>query len=220
MESKFVQQRLVAKNTIAVSFTKPENFTYQAGQFVELTLPHKQTDSRGEKRWFTLSSSPDEEILTITTKRAPSSSSFKEAVFNSRPGAPLRVSDPMGDFVLPRNESKQLLFVAGGIGVTPFRSMCATLSPQSNRPITMLYAAKSQEEFAYLETLKNHATVHEIIGTLTSDLLLDTAKELSEPMIYISGPEPMVASLYEALKHTYSQSQLLCDYFPNYTRKE
>jgi len=85
-------------------YFRPEQpLSYTAGQFTELTIPHKRPDERGLKRWFTLSSSPTSELLSITTKfNNDKSSSFKKALFGLKPGAELTMAEPMGDFVLPK----------------------------------------------------------------------------------------------------------------------
>src|SRR6185369_15796787 len=92
---------------------------YIAGQFTEIYLPHSGADSRGERRWFTLSSSPTDALVSITTQFIPTEgSTFKKELFGLRPGAALKLADPMGDFVLPKDPSIPLLFIAGGLGIT------------------------------------------------------------------------------------------------------
>ncbi len=216
MKTVFVRSEVVARDTVAFSFKKPNSYQYIPGQFIELYLPHKNYDDRGEKRWFTLSSSPNEKYLTITTKNSNKPSSFKKLLFNLKIDDTIHISEPMGDFVLPRNSDKPLLFVAGGIGVTPFRSMCTSLNTTSSRKINMIYAAESNEYFAYTNQLNQKTSLKKIVGKLTSDVIMETAKSLDNPIIYLSGPEEMVQDLYDQLKTAFSQSQLLCDYFPNY----
>src|SRR4051812_27426879 len=89
---------------IRTFFFKPESAVqYTAGQYIELTVPHDNPDERGTKHWFTLSSSPTDEFLTITTKFAgDKSSTFKKSLFGLEPGTKLHMSEPMGDFVLPK----------------------------------------------------------------------------------------------------------------------
>lgn len=79
-------------------FKKPSSFSYIAGQFVELYLPHK-ADERGPKRWFTLSSDPSNELISITTKTVNKPSSFKSALSKLQAGDEIEMSDTMGDFV-------------------------------------------------------------------------------------------------------------------------
>src|SRR5674476_218591 len=106
---------------------KPFHFT--AGQFSELYLPHDHPDERGEKRWFTISSSPHEKLVSITTKFAlERGSSFKQTLSQLKPDATVELAEAMGDFVLPVDQTRPLIFIAGGIGLTPFHSMLTWLT--------------------------------------------------------------------------------------------
>src|SRR4051812_20265352 len=85
---------------------------YTAGQYIDLRVPHDNPDDRGESRQFTLSSSPTEQLLAITTKLAAGrSSTFKQALWALQPGAVLQMSEPIGDFVLPKDPSIPLIFI-------------------------------------------------------------------------------------------------------------
>ena len=114
-----------AENIVTFFFKPEQSVQYTAGQFVELTIPHNNPDKRGIKRWLTLSSSPKQALLSITTKFASTSSSYKTALLKLEPGTELNMSSPIGDFVLPKLSQTPLIFVAGGIGITPFHSMLA-----------------------------------------------------------------------------------------------
>src|SRR5690348_14324223 len=127
---------------------KPERpVQYTAGQFTELYLPHDNADNRGQRRWFTVSSSPTDAMLSITTKYAgDQSSTFKKTLFSLKDGTPLKLADPMGDFVLPKDKTIPLVFVAGGIGVTPMHSMIKYLNDtHEKRTIHLIYAVTRQD---------------------------------------------------------------------------
>ena len=117
-------------DTIRTFYFKTESpLDYTAGQYIQLSLPHEHEDDRGAKRWFTLSSSPTDALISITTRfNKEHSSTFKETLFALTPGTEVNFTGPMGDFVLPKQIDKPLVFVAGGIGVTPFHSMMAWLA--------------------------------------------------------------------------------------------
>lgn len=216
MKTVFIGSALIAGNIHELHFKKPANFSYIAGQFIELQVPHDNADDRGEKRWFTLSSSPNEDHLAITTRQSDNPSSFKRALFNLTPGKDVIINEPLGDFVLPRNAHKDLLFVAIGIGVTPFRSMCVSLIDAAPRHISMMYADTSQH-FAYADILKNTCNLTKTSEKISPNHIIAAAQELNDPLIYISGPEKAVEILYRALREEFTQSQLICDYFHNYT---
>jgi len=205
---------------------------YKAGQFTELFLPHKNKDKRGDKRWFTISSAPSEPMLAITTKFAlEKGSSFKAALGRLKLGDELHLAQPMGDFTLPKDSSKKLIFVAGGIGITPIRSMIKSLlDSNTKRGITLIYAATSAKEIVFTNIFKN-ARVRFIpvlaqanpgwvgeTGRLDADRVLSFIDDLPASLIYLSGPDPMVKALAKGLKEQgVSNKQLLTDYFPGYT---
>ncbi|HEU4914535.1 MAG TPA: FAD-dependent oxidoreductase [Candidatus Saccharimonadales bacterium] len=212
---------------------KPERSVHQtAGQFTELYLPHQQSDNRGDKRWFTLSNSPADKLLSITTKYAgESSSSFKKYLFSLQPGAPVSLADPMGDFVLPKDTSIPIVYVAGGIGVTPIHSMVKyLLGANEKRNITLIYAVNHQDELAFGELFQNSdikyiPVVKEPgpgwtgeVGTVTTERILSAMRPSEQSLVYLSGPEPMVEALADALKKAgVSKNRIVTDFFPGYT---
>jgi ferredoxin-NADP reductase len=220
--------------SISTFYFKPEKpVQYTAGQFIELRLPHENPDDRGQKRWFTLSSSPSEELISITTRFfGDEASSFKKALFALEPGAQLTISDPMGDFVLPKLIQTPLIFVAAGIGITPFHSILSWLADSDEqRPIKLLYAVHDEDQIIFQDTFdraKQHATI--VVseptaawggerGQLTADLVLGLEKPSDDTLVYVSGPEPFVEMLEKDLKKAgLRQDQLVLDFFPNYSK--
>jgi ferredoxin-NADP reductase len=223
-------------NNIRTFFFRPERpLEYTAGQFIELTLKHKNEDDRGHKRWFTLSSSPTDEFLTITTKYAgdDKSSSFKKALFALQPEAELEMSEAMGSFVLPKLIQTPLVFVAGGIGLTPFHSMFEWLaSTGEQRPITFIYGVRNEEEIIFQDTF-DRAGIHATIvvsdpsdawggerGQITAEMIMKLGQPSEDALVYVSGPEPMVEALEAELpKAGLKKDQFVGDYFPNYDKK-
>jgi ferredoxin-NADP reductase len=129
---------------ITTFWFKPEGrFRYEAGEFTEMYIPHI-ADERGEKRWFTLSSSPTEPLLGVTTSFSEAlSSSFKQALQRLQPGDNVQLAEPMGDFVLPKDEDIPLVFIAGGLGITPVRSIIQSLiDTGQKRSAQLLHIAK------------------------------------------------------------------------------
>lgn len=206
---------------IKTFWLRPEQpVRYIAGQFTELYLPHDDTDDRGIRRWFTLSSSPTEELLAITTRIEPTkSSSFKQELSGLKPGARLHLADPMGDFVLPKDPTIPIFFVAAGLGITPVRSMVKWLHDSNEkREIKLWYAAKP-EEAAFTQLFQDYKldlTITDISRQrLTGKIISQEAPGNS--YIYISGPEELVESLYKQLKRLgIDPSRLVADYFPGY----
>jgi ferredoxin-NADP reductase len=211
---------------------KPDRMPhYTAGQFIELTVPHDNPDERGVRHWFTLSSSPTDELLSITTKFASGrSSTFKQALFAKNPGDTLVMSEPMGDFVLPIDKTIPLLFVAGGIGVTPIHSMVKWLvDTGEQRQAQLFYAAETPQDFVFTDLFKQHglpvtylvsqpdATWQGETGHITAEHILQSVGDAKNTLIFISGPEPMTESLVDGLKAAgIPENRLVTDYFPGY----
>jgi ferredoxin-NADP reductase len=232
MQVTFVRSEPEANNIRTFYFKPERQVRYTAGQYTELHVPHKNSDDRGDKRWFTLSSSPTDELLTITTKYAGDdrSSSFKKALFGLKPGTELEAAEPMGDFVLPKLIQTPLVFVAGGIGVTPFHSMLKWLADTvEERPIKLLYGVRTEDEIVFQDTFRAAGVEPTIVvgepsdswggerGRISAELILGLEKPSDDTLVYVSGPEPMVQALAKDLhKAGLPKNQLVSDEFPNY----
>lgn len=221
----------VAKNIKTFWFEPERPVRYEAGQFIELYLPHDNPDSRGIKHWFTLSSSPSEPLLSITTKHAAENgSTFKETLFSLKPGTSVMMSEPMGDFVLPKDATVPLVFIAGGIGITPMRSMIKWLyDKKEHRTIHLIYAANSVEEVAFRELFHEYGAPTDIVlstapknwegrtGRLDAATILEMAPNVDGKIYYLSGPEPMVENIAKNLADAgVDKRRVVGDYFPNY----
>lgn len=211
--------------------SRPLNFT--AGQYIEMAIKHDKVDERGIKRWLTISSPPDKlPYFSITTRLSgDKGSTFKKALNQLDPGIKVKISEPMGDFVLPKDSARPLIFIAGGIGITPFHSILSELSNDKEvRNIKLIYAVNSEDDIIFQNTFasaKIHATI--IVknpsdawggerGRLTAEIILGLAEPSPESLIYISGPEHMVESLLKDLqKSAIKAAQLVGDFFPGYT---
>jgi glycine betaine catabolism B len=223
-----------AADHIKTFWFKPEKpVRYTAGQFTELYLPHPDADSRGQRRWFTLSSSPTDPLLSITTKFAPNlSSTFKEILQQIEPGTPLKLAEPMGDFVLPKDPTIPLLFVASGIGITPMYSMIKYLNDTGERRnIHLIYAVTRASEIAFEDLFNQYGVGLTIIlkeppdeyrgetGSLDADRILQLVDNTGKSLFYLSGPEPMVETFMKELKvKGIDEHRLVTDYFPGYTQ--
>lgn len=203
---------------------------YIAGQFTELYLPH-DADDRGIRRWFTLSSSPTEELVSITTKFSPErGSTFKQQLASMQPGAQLKLADPMGDFVLPKDPTIPIVFVVAGLGITPVRSMIKWLHDTGEqRAIHLIYSTGEEDELAFLPLFKDYhlkltpvikrpsRTYTGEVGSLNSDQILKLVGENDKSLLFFSGPESLVEFFYKDLQaRGVHSSRLIADYFPGY----
>lgn len=215
--------------TIKTFWFKPEKAVDNVpGQYTEIYLPHKNPDKRGQKRWFTIYSSPTENLLAITTKITNQCSSFKKALNELKIGAEIIFSEPMGDFILPIDDSLPLVFVAGGIGMTPFRSIIKWLEDSNQkRDIQLIYAAKNESDlidrdlFAYVNTKyiisEPSSNWKGLSGKLSANKILKLSKIKPSTHIFLSGPEPMVEAFTKDIISTgLPKHQIITDYFPGY----
>jgi ferredoxin-NADP reductase len=206
-------------------FQPEKGMTWQAGQFFHYVLHHRPTDDRGSDRWFTIAAAPSEGVVMITTRFADKrSSTFKKVLFDLKVGDSLEVADLDGDFTLD-DFTKEYIFIAGGIGVTPFRSILKELDTQKKSvAITLLYANRDQnivykEEF---ETFAKHNPKLKIKYYISPERLdvpkiQEVAASMNAPLFYISGPEPMVENLGNALKDAgIPPERIKQDWFPGY----
>lgn len=205
-------------------FEPERQLDYIAGQFAEFTIEHANPDARGIRRWFTLSSSPTEPLVAITARCEGQLSSFKQALRHLRPGDTVMVSDPMGDFVLPLNTSIPLLWIAGGIGITPYRSMATWLSSShERRDIKLIHCINKPADAIYAETFRAAGIPErEIIDTSaklrpTIEVLLSNIPNARQRLVFISGPETMVEDLRQGfMKADFRRDDIIVDQFLGY----
>lgn len=194
---------------------QPETpFHFLPGQYMEWTLAGVPYDSRGNRRTFTIASSPTESTVRLGLKHYNPSSTYKAAFSQLQPGDMIYTSQLAGNFTLPRDPSRKLAFIAGGIGITPFRSMVKYLADTGQqRDIVLLYAVSDPAELAYMQEFMAAApsgvrtlqvvtkpgvnAPGAVAAQLSSGLLAQLVPDYAERTFYVSGPSTMV----DASKH-------------------
>lgn len=241
MNLKLIHKEKISKDSWELIFEKPEGFIYEPGQFLEIILNHENSDDRGVKRWFTMSSSPTEGDLMIATRYVDKHSSFKEALLNLETGDTIEAKGPMGSFIMPTDMGRKLIWIAGGIGITPFRSqMKFILDNQEQRDITLIYSNRTIEDVCFNEIWKEAETqlenfhftqtlVDEVPSNWTGERgVIDEAMlkrvlnnyDLKKCEFFVSGPEPMVEAFKPMLNSFgINDDSIHQDWFPNYTEK-
>lgn len=233
-----VQQKIpVATNMIDFIFPLEKKLAFFPGQYMEWTLPHKQTDSRGNRRYFTIASSPTEDTMRLGVKFYPNGSSYKKAMIAMNNQTPIVGTQLSGDFTLPKNTKQKLVFIAGGIGITPFRSMLKyLLDINQSRPITLLYSNKTRDEIIYVDVFNQAKkqlgirTVYTLtdltklppnwqgrIGRIDAKMITEEVPDFMERVFYLSGPRSMITSYKDTLKRIgIPEKQIKEDFFPGF----
>jgi ferredoxin-NADP reductase len=151
---EFVGRRQLTPTAWEFRFRPMAPLRFDAGQYLELTLPHRHPDARGIRRVFSITSAPGDAELTIGVRIRDDASSFKRALLALEPGARVRATGIWGDFTLPRNPDAKLAFVAAGIGVTPYLAHLGALAREARASdVEVVYAVRSASELAYRDEL-------------------------------------------------------------------
>lgn len=204
---KLVQRRQLSPTTYEFGFATQSKISFKPGQYFAWTLGKVKFDNRGNRRSFTIASSPIEPELKLGVKFYESSSQFKKTLLALKKGDAIHVSSLSGDFVLPKDVNKKLLFIAGGIGVTPFRSMIKDLNlHKQKRNITLFYFANSDEEILYKDIWKEALSYGvRVIPLITKEkldeeLLRKHVPDFRNRHFYLSGPPTMVRGYKKILR--------------------
>ncbi len=228
----------IARDTGEFIFTSDRKINYKPGQYLEFTLEHDKVDSRGNRRYFTIASSPTEDEIILGIKfDKTKSSSFKRALAELEEGKTVLAGQLAGDFVLPNDKKEKLCFIAGGIGITPFRSMTNyLLDKNEERDVVLLYSCKRFDELAYTNIF-HRASTHlkfKVASTLTdidhipedwmgykgfidAGMILMEVPDFSERTFYISGPNALVSVMKNLLLEIgVSKTKIKTDYFPGF----
>lgn len=219
-------------------FEPVAGFSFLPGQYMEWTLECKHPDSRGNRRYFTIASSPTEPNIRIGVKFSDRGSSFKNALKKISRDTPVIASQLSGSFTLPQDTDKKLAFISGGIGVTPFRSMIRYLIDTGQpRQVIHLYSNRTADEIIYRDVFDR---AEKELGIYTIYTLTDTSSlppdwrgetgridaamirinipDYRERHFYLSGPHDFVVAVEQSLKSIgINDRQVVKDYFPGFT---
>lgn len=209
------RRETVAEGTMAFYFAKPAGFLHQAGQNALFTLAKPpETDSLGPSRTFTIASAPHEPELMIATRMRDTA--FKRALKSAAIGMPMRIDGPSGTMVLDDDATRPAVFLAGGIGVTPFLSMARHAAHERlPRRMVLFYSNRRPEDAAFLDELRalerSHASFRLVAtmsqaekssqpwngetGFIRPDMLRRHLDDLKAPVYYCAGPHGMTMSM-------------------------
>ena len=224
-------REVIASNTMAFHFRRPEGFDFKPGQAIDLVLAPKNgtANEAGERHTFSIVAAPFQDELVVATRMRDSS--FKRALGSMQIGAQATIDGPFGSLALHEDRTRAAVFIAGGIGITPFVSILrqATADRLPQR-IVLLYSNHRPEDSAFLAEL---AKLHEAnpnfrlvatmtrmesssqrwdgsTGVITEALLKSEINDLPKPLFYIAGPPSMVEAMRETLNRAGIDDRDIC----------
>lgn len=224
MKFTLINKRQEVPNVTSFIFKSEAKFVWQAGQFLHYTLQHENQDDRQTERYFTISSAPHEDNVMLTTRFTDGGSSFKKSLLALPIGGTIEADGPEGDFVVT-NPNARFVFIAGGIGITPYRSILLDLDKRgvsinarllySNRDINFVY----KDELEALAVKHKNFTIRYFVNPaiISETIIREEVSDFNGPIIYVSGPEPMTEAFGKMLLDLgVPDANLKRDYFPGY----
>lgn len=169
-KSKLIRREEVAEGTMAFHFEKPSGFTFKAGQSADVTLVDPpETDAEGNTRTFSIASPPFENELVFTTRMRDTA--FKRSLKNAALPTEVKIGSAAGSFTLHKNQAKPAVFLAGGIGITPFLSIVRQADhDRLPHKLCLFYSNRRPEDAAFLDALQALQTTNpnfRLICTMT-----------------------------------------------------
>jgi ferredoxin-NADP reductase len=217
--SRLLNRVEVAEGTIAFHFEKPTGFDFKPGQSADLTLPNPpETDAEGNVRTFSIASAPFEDQLMFATRMRDTA--FKRSLKKMPLGTVVKMDSAMGSFTLHKNSAKPAVFLAGGIGVTPFSSIVRQADhDRAPHKLYLFYSNRRPEDAPFVEVLQNLektnpqfrfiATMTEMRGSkktwngetgrIDQEMLSKYLNELRGPIYYVAGPPALVSGMRKML---------------------
>jgi len=214
-ESKLLSRVELAEGTMAFHFEKPSGFNFKAGQSADVTLIDPQeTDAEGNTRTFSIASPPFENELLFTTRMRDTA--FKRSLKKVPLATEVKISSAAGSFTLHKNRAKPAVFLAGGIGITPFLSIVQQAHhDRLPHKLYLFYSNRRPEDTPFLGTLQNLEKMNpnfHLICTMTEmsksskewkgetvaidrEMLSRHLATLQGPIYYSAGPPDMVAGM-------------------------
>ena len=224
--SRLTERHEVAENTMAFQFEKPAGWDFKPGQFVDITLLNPpETDAEGNTRGFSISSAPYERTIMVTTRLR--NTAFKRVLKSMPLQSEAKIEGPFGNLILHNNATRPAVLLAGGIGITPFRSIVKNAAKEKlPHRIFLFYSNRRPEDAAFLDELQaleqqnpNYrliATMVEMekstrpwkgeVGMIDYKMLDRHLKPAASaqwytagPIYYVAGPPQMVKDLQSML---------------------
>jgi ferredoxin-NADP reductase len=217
--AKLLQRAEVAEGTMAFHFERPSHFNFTPGQSADVTLSNPpETDSEGNIRTFSIASSPFENQLMFATRMRDTA--FKRSLKKAPIGTDVRIDAATGSFTLHKNSSKPAVFLAGGIGITPFFSIVRQADHDGlQHKLCLFHSNRRPEDAPFLEALQMLETSNPNFklvctmtkmeqsqsewqgetGSINEEMLSRHLTNLQGPIYYVAGPPALVAGMRQML---------------------
>lgn len=206
----FVKKEKVSKDVFTFYFNRvrlgsKEQLNFLAGQYTHLYLPINNEKGRGNSRMFTISSSPlEKDYIAITTKKG--NSVFKKSLFKLAPQTSIKFYGPSGSLVIDEIKKPSYVFLAPGIGITPFRSIIKYVSQKNlNITITCLASFSKKEDFLFYSELmgisKSNSNIKVVYAKtrINEKFINKYIKNINKHLYYIVGPASAISNLEEVV---------------------
>lgn len=224
MRLVLVDKKSEQKDISTFIFKPGEKINWIAGQYLIYSLPHPKQDLKGKQRFFTISSAPHQNFPSITTRIERNPSTFKKTLDSLRIGDVIFAKGPDGDFII-ENLSRKYVFIAGGIGITPFISILRQLDFENKKfTATLLYSNKNKQvvfkkEFDKIAKKNLNFKINYIYSPERIDKNLLKKFVDKKTFFYVSGPDPMVDKLEKILRKLgVKDENIKLDYFSGYKK--
>ena len=214
--SKLMNKEQLTGDTYSFYFARPSTFEFIPGQYIKMILNIENPDERGISRFFTIASSSTENMFMITTRIIQSS--FKKTLAALPIGAEVQMRGPHGTFVLDEQDPRGKVYLAGGIGITPSRSMLVYMRDKNlNTPMTLIVSFSERSGLIFYDELNSLANkVRKVVyivtaeeGRIDEEKIRKNVPDLLDSLFYISGPPGFVEAMEKLVKSRY---------FPNIKR--
>jgi len=234
MRAVVAEKREVAKGTLLVLFAVDGYPEYRPGSYFWVELPDRgRTDEKGLRRHISLVTSPtDLGVVGLATRLR--NTAFKQTLAELEVGDEVEVEEPKGSFLLPADTGAEYVFVAGGIGITVFRSMLRYVAAeQLPYRITLVYSNRDRESAAFLdelEELERRIAGLRVVLTMTdeagwegetrridAEVLGDLLGDLENRQFLVAGPPAMAQAVVDSLHGAgLAEDRVLADKFSGY----
>lgn len=225
-KARLLSRTEIAEATMAFRFDRPRDWTFKAGQFVDITLLNPPfTDAEGNVRGFSIASSPGEDTIMVATRMR--NTACKRVLGTMPLETEVQIEGPFGDLALHNNAKKPAILLAGGIGITPFHSIVLraaherlphhiVLFHSNNRPEDapflqeLLELEKQNSNYKYIPTMTGMEQSKRAwsgeTGIISAKMLSTYLKaempsdpRIADAIYYIAGPPGMVADMRKML---------------------